>query len=104
MVRWIMIWVSITGFAAGAFCTFAYLPQAIKSFRSRSVRDLSLLMLISLNTGLILWVTYGVMIQSLPIILPNAVTLLLSSPLLVMKLLSRRSAGKQELSTAAPQA
>ncbi len=89
-----MAYASITGFAAGAFCTFAYLPQAIKSFRTRSVRDLSLLMLISLNLGLMLWVAYGVMIQSLPIILPNSVTLLLSAPLLVMKIVSRNHAGQ----------
>ncbi len=89
MVRWIMVLVSLTGFAAGALCTFAYLPQALHSFRTRSVRDLSLLMLLSLNLGLLLWVCYGIMIRSLPIIIPNAVTLCLSTPLLVMKLLSR---------------
>jgi MtN3 and saliva related transmembrane protein len=96
-----MVYASITGFAAGAFCTFAYLPQAIHSFRTRSVRDLSLLMLISLNLGLALWVAYGVMIRSLPIILPNSVTLLLSAPLLVMKVLSRRGAlaGDPQLSS-----
>lgn len=78
--------VSLTGFAAGALCTIAYLPQALKSFRSKSVRDLSLLMLVCLNAGLVLWVGYGFMIHSLPIILPNAITFFLSAPLLVMKL------------------
>ena len=37
-------------------------------------------MLISLNVGLLLWVTYGFMIQPPPIILPNAVTFFLSAP------------------------
>jgi MtN3 and saliva related transmembrane protein len=98
--------VLLTGFVAGACCTFAYLPQAIKSFRTRSVRDLSLLMLISLNVGLLLWVCYGFMIRSLPIILPNAVTLLLSAPLLGMKILSRRNFGetKQAVPTTVPHA
>ncbi|MGB8768900.1 MAG: SemiSWEET transporter [Candidatus Korobacteraceae bacterium] len=91
MVRWDMFLVSLTGFAAGTLCTLAYLPQALHSFRSKSVRDLSLLMLISLNLGLVLWVSYGFMIHSLPIILPNAVTFFLSSPLLVMKLRYRES-------------
>jgi MtN3 and saliva related transmembrane protein len=90
-----MIFASIIGFAAGTFCTFAYLPQALHSFRTRSVGDLSLLMLISLNLGLLLWVGYGVMIQSLPIIIPNTVTLLLSMPLLVMKILSLRHSAVQ---------
>lgn len=86
-----MIFVSLIGFAAGALCTIAYLPQALKSFRSKSVGDLSLIMLVCLNVGLLLWVCYGVMIRSLPIILPNAITFLLSAPLLVMKLRYRES-------------
>ncbi len=92
MVRWYMFLVLLTGFAAGTLCTLAYLPQALHSFRTKSVRDLSLLMLISLNAGLLLWVSYGFMIHSLPIILPNAVTFFLSAPLLMMKLRYRRSA------------
>ena len=86
-----MFLVSLTGFAAGTLCTLAYLPQALHSFRTKSVRDLSLLMLISLNVGLVLWVGYGFMIHSLPIILPNAVTFFLSAPLLLMKLRYRDS-------------
>ena len=93
-----MLLVSLTGFAAGALCTIAYLPQALHSFRTKSVRDLSLLMLISLNLGLLLWVSYGVMIRSYPIILPNAVTFLLSAPLLVMKLRYRHDAATRDQS------
>ena len=96
MLRWDMFLVSLTGFAAGTLCTLAYLPQALHSFRSKSVRDLSLLMLISLNVGLLLWVSYGFMIHSLPIILPNAVTFFLSAPLLVMKVRYRESEGRRE--------
>ncbi len=75
-----------TGFAAGTLCTLAYLPQGLHSFRSKSVRDLSLLMLISHDVGLVPWVSYGFMIHSLPIILPNTVTFFFSAPLLMMKL------------------
>src|SRR5271167_3756495 len=81
-----MNFVSIVGFGAGTLCTLAYLPQALHSFRTKSVRDISLAMLISLNVGLLLWVAYGFLIRSLPIILPNAVTFFLAFPLLVMKL------------------
>ncbi len=81
-----MNFVSLVGFAAGTLCTLAYLPQALHSFRTKSVSDISLLMLVSLNIGLLLWVAYGVMIRSLPLILPNAITFFLAFPLLVMKL------------------
>jgi len=74
------------GFAAGTLTTLAYLPQALHSFRTRSVRDLSLAMLVALNAGLSLWVVYGFWIRSLPLILTNVLTLVLALPLLVMKL------------------
>lgn len=48
-------------------------------------------MLLSLNAGLLLWVVYGVFIRSLPIILPNAITLMLAFPLLILKLRFRGS-------------
>ncbi len=77
---------SAIGFAAGTLTTLAYLPQAWHSFRTRSVRDLSRAMLVSLNLGLLLWVVYGFWIHSLPLVLTNVLTLLLAFPLLVMKL------------------
>ncbi len=86
MLSWNMNFVSIVGFGAGTLCTLAYLPQALHSFRTKSVRDLSLGMLLSLNVGLLLWVAYGFLIRSLPLILPNAVTFVLAFPLLLMKL------------------
>jgi len=101
MLRWCMFIVPLTGFAAGTLCTLAYLPQALHSFRTKSVRDLSLLMLISLNVGLVLWVGYGFMIHSLPIILPNAVTFCLSAPLLMMKVRYRKTAEQCEPPAAA---
>jgi len=90
MLTSFMNFVSIVGFAAGTLCTLAYLPQALHSFRTRSVRDISLIMLISLDLGLLLWVAYGFFIHSWPIIVPNAVTFLLAFPLLIMKLKFRR--------------
>jgi len=93
MLRWSMSFVSLVGFAAGTLCTLAYLPQALHSFRTKSVSDISLVMLVSLNIGLLLWVAYGVMIRSLPLILPNMVTFLLAFPLLVMKLRFANDAG-----------
>jgi MtN3 and saliva related transmembrane protein len=87
-----MSYISLVGFGAGTLCTLAYLPQALHSFRTKSVRDLSLSMLLSLNAGLLLWVAYGFLIHSLPLILPNAITFFLAFPLLMMKIRYRHSA------------
>ena len=86
-----MNFIALIGFGAGTLCTLAYLPQALHSFRTKSVRDISLIMLVSLNVGLVLWVAYGFLIHSLPIILPNAITFFLAFPLLVMKVRYRNS-------------
>ena len=93
MLSWNMNFVSLIGFGAGTLCTLAYLPQALHSFRTKSVRDISFIMLVSLNVGLVLWVAYGFLIHSLPIILPNAITFFLAFPLLIMKVRYRSLAG-----------
>lgn len=93
-----MDFIPLVGFAAGGLCTLAYLPQALHSFRTRSVSDLSLAMLVSLNIGLVLWVAYGILIHSWPIILPNGVTFFLAFPLLVMKLRFRDTRGSGRVS------
>lgn len=87
-----MNFVPLVGFGAGTLCTLAYLPQALHSYRTKSVRDISLIMLVSLDVGLLLWVAYGFLIHSLPIILPNTITFFLAFPLLIMKLRYRNTA------------
>ena len=90
------------GFAAGTLTTLAYLPQALHSFRTRSVRDLSQTMLLALNAGLLLWVVYGFWISSLPLVLTNSLTFVLAFPLLVMKLRFHKEAeGELNLNSAA---
>ena len=88
--------ISTVGFAAGSLTTLAYLPQALHSFRTRSVRDLSLTMLITLNIGLLLWVVYGAYLHSLPLIITNVLTFALAFPLFVMKLRFRERASGRD--------
>lgn len=74
------------GFVAAAFTTLASLPQVIKVLRDRSTKDLSLSMLAIMCVGLLLWLLYGITITDWPLIGANAITLLLWSILLIMKL------------------
>lgn len=73
------------GIIAGALTTAAFLPQVIKAHTSRHTKDLSLLMLILTFCGLVLWLGYGALIGSLPVILANSVTLFLVAYLLYLK-------------------
>ena len=76
----------VVGFVAGALTAFAFLPQVLKTWRTRSCRDLSMMMLGAQSAGVGLWILYGVFIDSFPVILSNAVTLTMCLVLLVFKL------------------
>ncbi len=76
----------IIGYFAAIFTTFAYVPQTIKVFREKNTKSLSLGMYLMINTGIALWLVYGFMIDSPSLILANGITLMLSLPILVMKI------------------
>jgi MtN3 and saliva related transmembrane protein len=78
--------ISLLGLVAGAFTTIAFLPQVLKTWKSRSAKDLSLGMFAIFTIGVGLWLTYGILINDLPVILANVVTLMLASTLLFFKL------------------
>jgi MtN3 and saliva related transmembrane protein len=78
--------VTLLGLVAAALTTTAFLPQLLKTWRTKSAKDVSLWMLITFSLGVFLWLIYGLYIQSLPVIIANAVTLVLSSINLILKI------------------
>ncbi len=74
------------GFAAGFLTTVAFIAQIIKTFRSRSTKDISLEMYLIFSAGVILWIIYGLITQSYSIIATNLITLLLAIINIIMKL------------------
>ncbi|AOX99460.1 SemiSWEET transporter [Jeongeupia sp. USM3] len=74
------------GHVAGVCTTFSFLPQVIKVWRTRSVEDISLGMYSLFVFGVALWLLYGVVIASWPLIIPNTITLVLAGSVLAMKL------------------
>jgi MtN3 and saliva related transmembrane protein len=85
---------TIVGFIAGSVTTAANLPQVWKTYRSKSGEGLSFRMLLALAIGLGLWIMYGIMIKSLPLIATNAVVFLLILVLIGMKLKFDRAPAK----------
>jgi MtN3 and saliva related transmembrane protein len=77
-------WMAL-GLVAGLLTTAGFVPQLVKGFRTKSMGDVSLVMPILLATGMALWLGYGVLIESWPIIFWNAVALILNMGLIVMK-------------------
>jgi len=74
------------GLLAGFLTTIAFVPQAWKIWKSKSAKDVSLPTFVAFTIGVALWLTYGILNQELPIIIWNAVTLVLAGAILGMKL------------------
>jgi MtN3 and saliva related transmembrane protein len=80
-------WVSIVGFLAATASTISFSPQAWKIIKSRDTEGLSSISYAITATAFALWLAYGVMLRSWPLILSNGICLALSSFILVMTLL-----------------
>ncbi|NEP77070.1 MAG: hypothetical protein F6K39_02140 [Okeania sp. SIO3B3] len=79
-------WVEAVGMVAGVQTTLAFLPQAVRVWRTKSAKDISLATFVLFTSGVSCWLAYGLLIHSMSIILANFVTLLLAASILVLKL------------------
>jgi MtN3 and saliva related transmembrane protein len=76
-------------YAAAILSTVAYLPQALKIILTRDTKAISLTMYATMILGIGAWTAYGMMVNVFPIMLSNAITLLLLCTIFVMKLMYR---------------
>jgi MtN3 and saliva related transmembrane protein len=75
----------VLGMIAGTLTTIAFVPQVVKTWRSKSTHDISYGMFILFSLGLLLWLAYGIVIDAMPIIVSNLVTLVLALVILGLK-------------------
>jgi len=85
--------IGFIGLLAGFCTTVSFIPQFVKILQTRQVRDISLIMYTVLTGGIFLWLVYGILIRELPIILANAVSLMLCSAIIVLKVVYGRGRG-----------
>lgn len=78
------VWIEILGYAAGVLTLFNMLPQVIKTYKSKSAKDVSFLMVISYALSMLLWVAYAYFINSMPIIITNGIAFVISFIQLVL--------------------
>ncbi|MCG3121404.1 MAG: Sugar transporter SemiSWEET [bacterium] len=81
-----MNYVTLIGLTAATLTTSAFLPQVIKSWQTKSAKDLSLGMFVIFCSGVFLWLIYGLLSNDLPLILSNAVTFILALTILILKI------------------
>lgn len=78
--------IDLIGTAAACLTTFAFLPQVVKVWRTKSVRDISLYTYCAFALGILLWFVYGLGIGSYPVIVANGITFVLAVSILIMKI------------------
>lgn len=74
----------VIGLLAGVFTTIAAVPQIIKAWNTKEVKDVSPWMFVVLILGVGLWTVYGVILQDYPIILTNGISTFLNATMLVL--------------------
>jgi MtN3 and saliva related transmembrane protein len=78
------------GLLAGTLTTVAFVPQLLKIYRTKSGKDISAKMFSLFSAGIVLWLIYGILLRSLPLILSNVVTLVLSLTIIALKIRYRQ--------------
>ncbi|BCL34026.1 SemiSWEET transporter [Nostoc sp. MS1] len=81
-----MDFLTILGLIAATLTTVAFLPQVWRTWKTKSAKDVSFIMLIAFMSGLFLWLIYGIILNALPIILANSITLVLNFIILWLKI------------------
>lgn len=79
--------VTILGLVGGALTTSSFLPQVIKSWKTKSTGDVSMWMFLLLTVGILIWMVYGFMIGSLPVVVANAGSFILSVTMIIFKII-----------------
>ncbi|HUD51697.1 SemiSWEET transporter [Parvibaculum sp.] len=86
------------GYAAAFLTTVAFLPQALKTIKTRNTDGISVLMYAGFVTGVLCWLLYGLMLRDAALIAGNAVTFVLALPIFIIALTNHvraRRAGKR---------
>lgn len=75
----------LLGLIAGTLTTVSFMPQVIKTWKSKSAKDISTAMFIVLSIGIILWIVYGFLTKAIPVIAANFATLILVLIIIILK-------------------
>ena len=84
------------GCIAGFCTTIAFLPQVIRTYKTRSAKDISLGMYLVFCFGVIMWLFYGLSIHAMAIVWANMATIVLAGSMLIMKLIFDRRENKDK--------
>ncbi|OGG71230.1 hypothetical protein A3F27_01090 [Candidatus Kaiserbacteria bacterium RIFCSPHIGHO2_12_FULL_53_13] len=81
-----MSWITLIGLFAATCTTLSFLPQVMKTIKTKNTRDISLGMYGLFTVGVLSWLVYGILTADLPIVIANAITILLAGIILILKI------------------
>lgn len=81
-----LTYLTFIGLTAGFLTTVSFVPQVWMAWRTKSTHDISFGMFSMMSAGVLLWLIYGIMLNDLPIMIANSVTLILASSIVVAKI------------------
>ncbi len=77
---------SLLGVLAGTLTAFSFIPQVVKTIKTKETRDISSPMYAILIIGFLLWIVYGVMRKDFPVIIANSISFFLAITILIFKI------------------
>lgn len=89
--------IQILGMAAGSISAVTFLPQVIKTWKTKSAGDISILMFTFATISVIMWLVYGIILRDIPIIYTNSLVLICSLIMLYFKFRFRKKPSDMEL-------
>lgn len=81
-----MDYINIIGFIGGGCTTISFIPQVVLVLKTKSTKDISLMMYSIFVFGISLWLLYGILSGALPVVIPNLITFVLAGSILFMKI------------------
>ena len=80
------IMIDILGYISATLTTIAFLPQIIKTVQTKSAKDVSMGMFVLFTIGVFLWIIYGILTRTYPVLIANAVIFCLALAQILLKI------------------
>jgi len=80
------VMIEILGYVSATLTTIAFLPQIIKTLKTKSAKDVSMGMFVLFTTGVFLWIIYGALTNSMPVLIANIVIFCLALTQIILKI------------------
>jgi MtN3 and saliva related transmembrane protein len=80
-----MSYVTVVGLTAAVLSTVSFFPQLLKTWKTKSAKDISMGMFSIFCVGVFLWLVYGILINNLPVIIANLFTFIQAFIILLLK-------------------